>query len=147
MPTDPILETLINIVEARHADGRPPLGLRLMITVGGMFISGVVVSRGIFLSQERPLLNIIHEAHEGATLEMAIALDVSPSSLERIHPQFLHLANASFSGPSGDWDPPPEDSVEFWRGPLERIDGFTLGESFRSDSEIFPCRDERHKAQ
>lgn len=105
---DFILESLIDFVT--NDGGALPITLQ----VGGLFISGLLMSEELYFKQ--------------AFISLENKIPTFPKFSELSHPlpaDFIHLADARIV--SGGSTIPQGDRGIFWRGKLEAVDGFFMG--------------------
>lgn len=114
---DRILETLLKIAYRMESDG-PDMPTDIILTVGGILISGTVISQKQYLQLlgGGVILEIIEAAKSRGELSETDEFPDDESN------DFIHLANAKFfvSGQSSLFN-----NGALWRGRIDAIDGFT----------------------
>jgi hypothetical protein len=119
---DPLLPLLIDIAEESEVtEGVPKFNRPITLTIGGILVSGFIVSRKEFLMSDDLIFRRVWERF--------LAPEVAaPPPLEdgKDEPQkFIHLRDTKFFTP--DHRPIPTDHGVYWRGRLSAVDGFFLG--------------------
>ncbi len=117
---DPLLGVLVRICRsiADSSDGRLEQGVTLQM--GGLLVSGLVVSLKEYLLSHA-ILDMVDEVREVVMKEVVDEADVFEDP-ER----FIHLKNAQFHSP-GQLPIPSLGEGTFWRGRIDRVDGFVVG--------------------
>jgi hypothetical protein len=128
------------------AEKKKELGLSVTLNVGGMLITGLLISTTEYLDGVATLVSdyfakmgatpdqvksieegfslrrVISEGVEKYTTAMAKGLPLPPPNTHA----YIHLKNVRFYGPSqSPWTHPPG---LLWRGKASAVDGFLLGE-------------------
>lgn len=124
---DPLLVTLIRLVEQRDKDGKALADIPMVLHVGGLIILGTLIPERVFAESSAGTIKALSQLHEEALADVAVASDISLGDISGGTPHFIHLKNVQFQVPGGPAI--PADSTELWRGRLDRIDGFCLGDS------------------
>lgn len=94
--------------------------LDITLNVGGLIITGTLISRAAFIETVPVIKSTIGKIDEGLSAEVKTKRD---ESYDR---HFIHLKNAKFITADGRTIPGTGDGIE-WRGRLNRIDGWTIG--------------------
>ncbi len=97
-------------------------GVQITLCVGGLLVSGVFITYKMYL--QLLLDGRIHDILEKAGKEGQIEWPL-PEPEEA--PRFIHLMDAKFRLP-GQGPLPTSGSGVLWRGRIDRIGGFNLGE-------------------
>jgi hypothetical protein len=129
--TDWVLEMLVKIVDAAEKQGPDRGGLQITLCVGGVLISGQVISSKLYFQMFAD--GIIHDVVEKAVASGKIPKPDAGDTPQDESPEFIHLASAKFL--LGGHNPIPTSAHGvLWRCKLNRVDGFHLGE-FRVSNE------------
>lgn len=121
---DPFLATLVETVNSPRTN----ISFAITLTVGGLVVSGNLISRRRYLEAFRKFVDGWKKGLKDA--ESAMTLEKSfPSLLEEEpgdgSPRYIHLGNASLSFP-GQGTIPIRPGFP-WRCKLTSVDGFHLG--------------------
>ena len=118
---DGYLALLIHLVEGIEKDGSAPEdeAVEVTLNVGGLLITGTIISRDAFIEGVELLRNLFGAAEKGMSEEEKKAM--TPGSSRH----FIHLKDARFIFPNSD--ALPQNQGIYWRGRLNRVDGWTLG--------------------
>jgi len=112
---DKTISYLIDAAQMRADKNDGYASIEITLLCGGVLVSGEIIG-----TREYSLHDVWTEAFDESDrknkdLEPMLAAD-----------GFIHLKNVFFFSPSGGRLPSGDNGV-FWRGRLDRIDGFTLG--------------------
>lgn len=120
---DGFLEILIHAVEhiPAPAEGGQPETLDITLNVGGILITGTLVSRAAFIQAVPVMKGTVGALDEKMTKEDREARD------KRYDRHYIHLTNARFVYPDGRTIPGSAGAGIEWRGRLNRVDGWTIG--------------------
>lgn len=122
---DIFLEFLIGAVERAEGDESQPEEERhfdITLNVGGTLVSGTVISRDKFIAEEPFMKATVGIVEEGQTPEQK---EVAQKSRESGRRHYIHLKNAVFFTGPGRPIPSKGEGV-YWRGRLNRVDGWTV---------------------
>lgn len=119
---DPVLASLVRDVNA----GDTEEGLSITLTVGGAIISGKLGSRTAY---NRACMWHIDQGTKRDSAEIRAAFRADADADEASWPSHVHVQDVRFFDATGASIPRGAHwpSV-WWRGRIERIDGWTLGE-------------------
>lgn len=141
---DKLLQTLVYVVNSSAADVRKALSERELQGTGGisigitLVVGGSVISGNLIGAQEY-FIGVGDAIKEGTTSkggqsfrdalsqrfhELASEYDEEGPSDEKELPSYIHLKEARVF--AAGTDPMPSEGM-WWRGRLDRVDGFTLG--------------------
>jgi hypothetical protein len=120
---DGFLEILIHAVEhiPAPAEGGQPETLDITLNVGGILITGTLVSRETFIQAVPTMKATVGALDEKMTKEDREARD------KRYDRHYIHLTNARFIFADGRTIPGNAGKGIEWRGRLNRVDGWTIG--------------------
>lgn len=124
---DPILTNLIRLVDHLDRDGHSIPTIPLVLHMGGMLIMGDLITERQFAEASAALVKVIHQHREDTIADTVVSLDLTFDALPDKAPQYIHLKHTTLCIPGGVEI--PEASTEHWRGRLDRIDGFLLGDT------------------
>jgi hypothetical protein len=119
---DWFLENIVSMVSS------VPLGLGVTLSVGGLLVSGLVVSGEEFFEL---LVKQMKDGTSDPRIAESIALWWSEAALvykklpKDGHVSFIHLKDARYFHPGGA--AVPGNAPLLWRGPLLAVDGFSMG--------------------
>ncbi len=124
---DPMLQALAEVPE------RSPLELGVTLNVKGLLITGFIISQVTYFeslvsglnntSQDSEIKESLAEFLSGLKEKLA---DQPKEQYSQEYPQFIHLRNVKIYPSEGQGMPTYGDAL--WRGSLDSIDGFSLGE-------------------
>jgi hypothetical protein len=117
-PGDLYLAMLIGMTENQTAE--VPITFDVTLNVGGMLVSGRLIGHDLFMRQF--MGGVIDDAIRSAVEEGKV-----PPFEETGERHFIHLENARFFMP-GNVPIPTTGPGVLWRGRLDAVDGFTMGE-------------------
>ncbi len=89
-------------------------------------ILGDLIPARQYAEASKDLVKHIFESTEDAIDTLIVATDLTLDEIAA-HPQYIHLKETAFCVPGGKQVPP--NTTEFWRGRLDRVDGFFLGDN------------------
>ena len=123
---DGLLEMFVNL--ANNAS----LEIGITLQVGGIIVSGILISGKKYFQglacelRANASINLAAEAIQNAMNDMSTAYVLSDNS-EMLEPKFIHLREARIllSSPSNFSS---DIRVAYWRGKLDCVEGFVLGE-------------------
>lgn len=120
MECDPVLQAIVdaslNIGDA--TDGR--VDSPIILNVGGMIVSGRIISAREFMLSD-PLTNAILEEAEKLNPSSEGIADISLND----GPNYIHLSGARFFTPG--LKPAPANDNIYWRGRIADVSGFSFG--------------------
>lgn len=124
---DPLLESLIGIIENAEERGEKPLDISITLNVGGMLISGDLISKDTYMKNF--LFGAFHKAvetikQEDSSFKQEME-EIEKEVKEKPH-NFIHLKNSKFFVP-GQLPIPTKQEGALWRGRSSCVDGFILG--------------------
>jgi hypothetical protein len=124
---DPMLRALAEVAE------RSPLELGVTLNVKGLIITGFIISQSTYfdslinglesVSQEHEVKESLQEFLSGLKEKLAPKKTDHNSS---DYPKFIHLRNVKIYPSEGKGMPTYGDAL--WRGLIDSVDGFSLGE-------------------
>lgn len=118
---DAILTMLIELSEKIEGPNSPFDRLQLTLNVGGMLVTGLLINHEQYMKQF--LGGFIHEIWEKhGDKDEAKLKDAAEAA-----PEFIHLESARFFVP-GQHPIPTTGAGVLWRGRLDAIVGFNIGE-------------------
>jgi hypothetical protein len=124
--SDPLLVTLVGTVEQYDKDGKAIKEIAIVLNMSGLLIDGYLIPERIFLENSSGAIKAISDSVEETWAEAITKSNLSLHDISGGIPQFIHLKEAQFRVGN---ETIPAESREFWRGRLDRIDGFCLGGS------------------
>lgn len=117
---DRLLMLLIKSVEEHEgSDATPPFTGQITLTVGGILVSGFIISAAIFLQA--------NETIYGPIIRPILPQEGESSDDEPPFLEFIHLRDAKFYLPGANHPIPTSSAGTYWRGKISRMDGFFLG--------------------
>ncbi len=131
---DPILLTLMEMVEQRARDAKPIKEVRLVLQVGGIMVSGELISHQEFSADGYWILDNIKGWHKDTLSEMAIEFNVPLKDAAGDPPVFIHLKGVEFWRPGSPAEPIPSKAL--WRGRLDRVDAFCINQTFGHPNQL-----------
>jgi hypothetical protein len=124
---DPMLQALAEVAE------RSTLELGVTLNVKGLIITGFIISQSTYFDALIEGLNNVKQDHtvKESLLEFLSGLKdklASPTDEQNLqkYPNFIHLRNVKIYPSEGRGMPTYGDAL--WRGLIESVDGFALGE-------------------
>jgi hypothetical protein len=126
---DGLLELLVRLVEideketavreegAAPTDAPPPI--QITLNIGGLIVTGTLISRRAFI-QDVPLMQSTIGAWEESRSDEE--KEAEDPGYDR---HFIHMKDARFIFPNSE--PVPKNHGMYWRGQLNRVDGWTVG--------------------
>lgn len=133
---DPHLKTLVGMIEMQHAEGRKiiPFKIPLILNVGGITITGNLISEKEFFEGSHQIFQLTEEAKSASDEWLAFESNATLPEARKLYPEFIHLSNAEFPNPE-TFDSGQTIKVPlFWRGRLDRIDGWAVLDEKRLDA-------------
>ncbi len=127
MSVDPILATLVRSIEHHDRDGVEIPDIPIVLHMGGIMILGDLISERQFAEASKAIVKAIYTRREDAIETAVVLSDLTLDDLSAGTPQYIHLKETAFCIPGGEQVPP--NTTEFWRGRLDRVDGFFLGDN------------------
>ncbi len=121
---DPLLARLVLDVNTRDTEE----GLSITLTVGGVLVSGKLGSRTAY--SRACMWHLDQGAERNSTaVRAAFDADVDPDAASSAWPSYVHMQDVRFFDATGASVPRGRHwpSV-WWRGRIEAVDGWTLGE-------------------
>lgn len=118
LPDPPAMDWLLSMIEhlgetlGDKTDGRTQP--RITLQIGGLLLSGTIINREEFLRSD-PVLDHISEAMGKAHIKAEVS-DVF----------YIHLKDVIFIAPGGGTFPTRGEKGVFWRGRLDRVDGYSF---------------------
>lgn len=112
---DPILKMLVGLVDLWEKSDKDRGGVELTISVGGLLISGNLISRKTYMSL------LLDGGIQDVLDEAGIQETANDDGFE-----FLHLASVKFWNPGLNPAHLGGDGA-VWRGRIDRIDGYFYG--------------------
>jgi hypothetical protein len=124
---DLLLSVVIKTAENMEQSPRDLRGQSITLNVGGILITGIIISQKLYMQlfMDGIIQDILDTAKASGDLP-------NPDGLDDNSEDFIHLASARFWLPAHQLD--PVNGV-LWRGRIDSVDGFTLGEPKGSNEE------------
>lgn len=127
MIVDPILASLVRSIDYHDRDGVAIPDIPIVLHMGGIMILGDLISERQFAEASKALVKAIYSRREDAIENAVVLSDLTLDDLSAYTPQYIHLKDTAFCIPGGKQV--PTNTTEFWRGRLDRVDGFFLGDT------------------
>lgn len=115
--TDPFLEVLIKISSEVSNESNGEKGQGLTVQIGGLLVSGTVMSGKQYRRHEKTIEAIV-DAIEEAKAKLGQPKETAEGPLV-----YLHLKDVAFFSPGSS----QQIEAPFWRCRIEDISGFCLG--------------------
>ncbi len=127
MSVDPLLASLVRSIEHLDQDGVVIPPIPIVLQMSGMLVLGDLIPERQFAEASKELVKATYHRREDAIASAVVLSDLTLDALLADPPQYIHLKDTVFRIPGGEDTPP--NSTEFWRGRLDRVDGFCLGDN------------------
>ena len=120
-PYDPVLQAMVAVVD-KLEDRPEDDSFYITLNVGGLLISGNLIGRRQFAAEFMPGIKKRIEEENEKEEDKTLEEEENNASA----PRFIHLKDAKFFIPGQL--PIPTTGGTFWRGRIDSVDGYLIGE-------------------